>query len=417
MGNESRPTPPVILIAPNVSEQMGGEAIKAIQIYKSLVERGLDVHQITHSRVRDEILRNHPDMKVSFVEETRMDGWIWRSKVFTFWSTPYFMLRAARIAGKLLKEHPGAVVHYTSPVSPAVPLFPIPGARVVVGPINGNIHHPSAFRARETLTDRLRRVLLPPVQWLHRTFFSGKQTADAILVAGGERTYQSLRIAGCREQQFRDSLDSGIPNSLRDFPLIEHQGSNFRFVHNGRLVPHKGTDLAIKAVVRTKNPVHLDVIGRGPSLDGLKALARELKVEDRVHFVDWFKDHEEMYRALRTYRGFVFPSLAEANGIVVQEAMMIGLPVICADWGGPSLLVTPETGIAIPPDGEESLVAGLADAMDRLGADGELARSMAEAGRRIALERGFTWADLIDHWISVYRDVAPEPAPAPAAIG
>ena len=240
----------------------------------------------------------------------------------------------------------------------------------------------------------------------HKTFFSGKQRADVLLVAGGERTAHSLKIAGCRPEQFRDSLDSGILDKLRETPLIEHQGANFRFVHNGRLVPHKGTDLAIKAVARTKNPVHLDIIGRGPTLDGLKKLTTDLKVGDRVHFVDWFKDHDEMLRSVRRYRAFVFPSLAEANGIVVQEAMMMGLPVICANWGGPSLLVTPETGIAIEPTSEEAVIQGLADAMDKLGGDGDLAARMAAAGRQIALDRGFTWADLIDHWIAMYRELS-----------
>lgn len=124
-----------------------------------------------------------------------------------------------------------------------------------------------------------------------------------------------------------------------------------------------------------------------------------------------------MLSAIRKYRAFVFPSLAEANGIVVQEAMMMGLPVICADWGGPSLLVTPATGIAIPPTSEEGLIAGLTDAMDRLGADGELATRMAQAGRQVALERGFTWADLIEHWIAMYHGLsnsAPQAQPVSA---
>ncbi len=425
MGNDQPEMPFVILIAPNVSEQMGGESIKALQIYQSLVARGIKVHQITHSRVRDELARLLPEMPVSFVEEDRLDGLLWRSKVLSGVTTPYFMKRAAQIAEKLVAEHPGAVVHYTSPVSPVVPLFPIKGARVVVGPLNGNIHHPPAFRGRERLSERLRRGLLSPSQLLHRSFFSGKQKADVLLVAGGERTYESLRIAGCRPEQFRDSLDSGILDKLRSEPLIEHLGANFRFVHNGRLVPHKGTDLAIKALARTKNPVELDIIGRGPTLEGLKRLTEELKLGDRVHFVDWFKDHDEMHRSIRKYRGFVFPSLAEANGIVVQEAMMVGLPVICADWGGPSLLVTPETGVAIPPSSEEAMINGLAEAMDRLGADGELATRMAQAGRRVAIDRGFSWADLIEHWIAIYREpnklakaevaASPEPSPVTSA--
>ncbi len=406
MDQDTAEIPLVILIAPNVSEQMGGESIKALQIYQSLTARGVKVHQITHSRVRDELARTVPGMNVSFVEEDATDGRLWRHWILRGLSTPYFMKRAAQMAQKLVDENPGAIVHYTSPVSPVLPLAPIHRAKVVVGPLNGNIHHPPAFRSRESLTERLRRALLLPSQIVHRTFFSGKQKADILLVAGGERTANSLKIAGCRPEQLRDSLDSGILDKLKATPLIEHQGANFRFVHNGRLVPHKGTDLAIRAVARTKNPVHLDIIGRGPTLEGLKTLTAELNVGDRVHFIDWFKDHDEMLRSVRTYRAFVFPSLAEANGIVVQEAMMMGLPVICADWGGPSLLVTPETGISIPPTSEEFLIAGLSDAMDKLGADADLANRMAVAGRQIAIDRGFTWADLIEHWITMYRDLA-----------
>ena len=421
MGTARPETPLVILIAPNVSEQMGGESIKALQIYQSLAERGIRVHQITHSRVRDEMARTHPDLAVSYVEESPTDGFLWKSKVLRGLGTPYFMKRAAAIAQGLVDQHPGSVVHYTSPVSPVLPLFPIRGAKVIVGPLNGNIHHPPAFRSRESTSERLRRALLTPSQFVHKSFFSGKQQADVLLVAGGPRTHESLRIAGCQPERMRDSLDSGIPDALRLKPLVEHRGANFRFVHNGRLVPHKGTDLAIRAVARTKNPVELDIIGRGVTLPGLRALVAELKLESRVHFIDWFKDHEEMHRAIRQYRAFVFPSLAEANGIVVQEAMMVGLPVICAAWGGPSLLVTPETGIAIPPTSAEALIDGLAAAMDRLGADGELADRMAQAGRRVALERGFSWSDLIEHWISLYRELSPgiapsrEPTPAASA--
>ncbi len=84
---------------------------------------------------------------------------------------------------------------------------------------------------------------------------------------------------------------------------------------------------------------------------------------------------------------------------------MIGLPVICLDWGGPSLLVTPESGIAIPPDGgEEAVVSALAEAMDRLGEDGDFADSIARAGRKEAIDRGYSWSDVIDLWVSIYDE-------------
>ena len=109
---------------------------------------------------------------------------------------------------------------------------------------------------------------------------------------------------------------------------------------------------------------------------------------------------------LRAYRAFVFPSLAEANGIVVQEAMVQGLPVIACNWGGPALLVTPETGILIDPISEEHVIAELAAAMDRLAEDGEMAERMSVNARTRARTKGFLWSDVIRNWRPVYAKVS-----------
>ena len=406
MNRPSDPPPFLILIAPNVSEQMGGEAIKALQIMEELAAQRVDFHQITHSRVRKELENKYINSKITYIEDDILMRLIWKSVIFRMLLVPLFLRRAAWVAADLARSHPGSVVHYTSPVSPVVPRFAVPGVPVIVGPINGNIHHPRAFRGRETASYRLRRWFLEPAQMVHRLFFSGLRSAAAILVAGGPRTEESLRMAGCRDRQFRETLDSGIPNRLLDEPPIRHEGRNLRFVHNGRLVSHKGTDLIIRSLARTRNPVELDVIGRGPMKGELVRLVEELGLRDRVHFIDWFPEHSDLARALRRARAFVFPSLAEANGIVVQEAMMMGLPTICLDWGGPSLLITPECGILIQPADEESVLIGLAAAMDRLSEDGQLADDMALVGRAIALERGFLWKDLIRRWIAIYREVS-----------
>jgi glycosyltransferase involved in cell wall biosynthesis len=397
--------PRVILVAPNLSERMGGEAIMSLQIYEELVRRGIDVHQVVHARVRDELARRHPDMAVSFVEDDPFTFFLIRHAPLRPLVNVYFMWRAAGIVRRLLREKPGAVVHYTSPVSPALPIFTVPGARVVVGPLNGNIHYPPAFLDMEESSYKARRVLHTLVMRAQRLFFPGKRRADVVLVAGGERTSRAMRAAGCRPERLRDSLNTGIPNRLGDLPRITHEGRNLRFVHNGRLVPHKGVDLILRALPRARLPVELDVIGRGPEREGLEALAKELGLEGRVRFLDWFEDHAELAQALRQYRAFVFPSLAEAHGIVVQEAMMYGLPVVCLDWGGPALLVTPESGITIEPRSREYVIDELAKAMDRLAEDGELAERMSIVGRERALAEGFLWADLINSWLAIYREV------------
>ena len=329
--------PLVILIAPNVSEQMGGEAIKSWQIYQALERRGVPVHQITHARCRDELRRRMPEMRVSFVEDDWLQVLLWRTKVFRSGIGLIFQSRAARLARRLIAEQPGAVVHINQPVSPVEPMFhPGGDAPVIIGPVNGNIYYPPGFRDREPLSWSIRRRLHPIVQGINRVLFRGRQRADVLLVAGGDRTAESLRMAGCRDDRMRRSLDSGIPDRLRDLPRIEHRGANHRFVHNGRLMPHKGADLILKALTRTKTPASLDLIGRGQDEPRLRRLAEDLRLGDRVRFLPWFEDHSQVAEALRAYRGFVLPSLAEANGIVVQEAMMLGLPSICLDWGGPA---------------------------------------------------------------------------------
>ncbi len=393
----------VILVSPNVSEQMGGEAIKSLQIYLELVRQGINVHQITHDRVKAELDRKFPEMNVSYVADTWFQRVVYRIRPLAPCLNLLFLWRAGQQIAGMLKKKAGVVVHFTSPVSPVLPYLRVPGAAVVIGPLNGNIHYPEAFRHRETAPYRVRRWLHPLLQFLNRFMFSGKQSADVLLVAGGARTYQSLRMAGCRDGQFAESIDSGVLDSLCQKARISHSGRNLRFFHNGRLVRHKGTDLAIRSLARTKNRVELDVIGRGPELESLKQLVAELALQDRVRFIEWVADHGKLSEMLRDYRGFVFPSLAEANGIVVQEAMVQGLPVIALNWGGPALLVTPSTGVLIEPRGEEYVIDELARAMDRMAEDGDLAEKMSIAGRERAIENGFLWSGVIRDWTQIYR--------------
>lgn len=405
----NRPAPAVFLVAPNISEQMGGEAIKALQIYLELHRQGVEVHQITHARVRKEIEGKYPQIKAHYLEDSGLQRFLWASRIFRPLLYISFMRSATQKAAELAKGRSGAVVHVTSPVSPVQPHFGVKGSPLVLGPLNGNIFYPPAFRAREDATDRLRRLVHRPLQFLHKTLFPGNRRADRILVSGGDRSFASLRLAGCSDDRLVASIDSGVNEDLGTAPLIHHEGQNFRFVHNSRLVDHKGADLAIKALAKTKHPATLDVIGRGPKTDEWKALVKALNLGDRVTFIPWVKDHAEMLAMLRGYRGFVFPSLAEANGIVVQEAMTMGLPVVCLDWGGPGLLVTPETGIAIEPRGENFVTTELAKAMDALGEQPDLANRFAIAARERADAEGFAWPDIIKRWVVMYRSLGTQP--------
>lgn len=391
----------LILIAPNVSQQMGGEAIKALQIFQELTKLHPNTVQITHGRNRAEIQRLGLK-NVEFVDDTRLALLIYRSVLLRFLMDVMFSSQAVRLAEKIARERgcERAVIHQTEPNSPVLPRTLSSRHVNVFGPINGNIYYPPIFRHKETRGVRLRRVMHMPIQRLNRLLPGGIKRADQILVAGGERSSVSLRAAGCAPAIMRESLDCGIPDRLLDRPRVTHAGTNLRFIHCGRLVFFKGTALIIESLPKTRHPVCLDIVGRGPELDRCRDLVRQLGLGQRVRFLDW-STQDALFESFREYRGVVLPSIEDSNGIVIQEAMALGLPPICLDWGGPSLLIDHgRSGFMVKPVSMDHITSGLAESMDRLSEDGALAEAMSTAAREKA--QGWRWSNVASEWLAAF---------------
>jgi glycosyltransferase involved in cell wall biosynthesis len=80
------------------------------------------------------------------------------------------------------------------------------------------------------------------------------------------------------------------------------------------------------------------IFARRRAMAGSAGAVNRLGLHGRVKSKDWFPSHQDLMNSLSKYRGVVLPSIEDANGIVAQEAMALGLPAICLDWGGPDLL-------------------------------------------------------------------------------
>ena len=395
----------ILLVAPNLSRHMGGEALKALQIHLELRAMGYQVRQVTHARVRAEMTRDHPELDIVYVEDDRFQSSLHRASI-----GPALGLLNAwqlhRLAVRTAASFRPWVVHFTSPISPVLPYFRFPDFPVVIGPLNGNVTHPPAFREREPRGKAFGSRVLRPMQWLLGSLFKGKRDA-VILVSGGDRTMRALRLGGCSPDRLVPSLDSGMPDALVDREPQRHVGYNPSFVFLGRLVAYKGCDLAIRAVAAADDQaITLDILGDGPERAGLEALAAQLAISDRVRFHGWVQPGAALHDRLRTYRGLVMPSLAEANGIAFQEAMTLGVPIVCIDWAGPQELLTAADAILITPDDVESVVARLAAALDTLASDSAAANKFATNARNRALATGFRWRELLARWEDVYRRAA-----------
>jgi alpha-maltose-1-phosphate synthase len=399
----------VYLAAPNVSAQMGGEAIKALQIFEELHAALGDVVQITHARNRQELSAHALADNVRFLSDDLVDRLLWRSVIFRGLINVWFSYRAVRLAEDMASASPDSslvIIHQTEPNSPVAPRWTSSRFINVFGPINGNIYYPRDFRKFESTSAKLRRILHFPLQYINKLNPRGISNANLVLAAGGARTTRSLRAAGVPDSVICESLDCGIPDALLEIKRIVQPGSRGRFVQFGRLVFHKGTWLAIEAVARSNGKISLDIVGRGPELERCKALARSLGVEDRVRFLDWYRSRDELVASFSNYTGMILPSIEDANGIVVQEAMSAGLIPVCLNWGGPQLLIEHGvSGYLIEPEPLEGIAASIAVCLARLEADEELARAMSSSARARAAQWG--WTGLIREWIEKYRSITP----------
>ncbi len=106
----------------------------------------------------------------------------------------------------------------------------------------------------------------------------------------------------------------------------------------GRLVGKKNHDLLLAAYSEIASPDNcLVIVGSGPKYADLVSLSRDLGIEQNVIFAG---NVHHAYRIYRAFDAFVFTSGSkEAFGIVLLEAMLAEIPIICSDASGPKEVV------------------------------------------------------------------------------
>ena len=151
-----------------------------------------------------------------------------------------------------------------------------------------------------------------------------------------------------------------IPNGVhtRKFSgdLVSHQGTVL--VTASRLFHKNAVDDVIRALSLLPD-VQFKIAGIGPEESKLRKLAKELQVEDRVHFLGYI-DHAHLPALLHSADIFIRPSRSEGMGNSFIEAMAAGIPVIGTAVGGiPDFLTDGETGFVVEVDSPQSIASAV----------------------------------------------------------
>lgn len=269
---------------------------------------------------------------------------------------------------------------------------------VVIGPMNGGMDYPPAFRELQSIADRLALSFVRSLATLMNYLIPGKRHAAALLVAN-ERTRAALPRGACT--RVLTVVENGVDLNLwRKMLYVQPKinSSIARFVFVGRLVDWKAVDLLLIAFHRASReaPMSLSIIGDGNERETLVALARSLNVYEEgepqagaVVFRGWMSQNK-CAEMVRQCDALVLPSLAECGGAVVLEAMAMEVAVIATSWGGPADYLDASCGILVEPSSKDGFIDGLAAALVRLANNPQERISMGKAGRQKILAE-FDW--------------------------
>ncbi|HET7498998.1 MAG TPA: glycosyltransferase family 4 protein [Candidatus Eisenbacteria bacterium] len=302
-----------------------------------------------------------------------------------------------------LREHfeRGAydVVHVHCPLSPSLPMLAIRSARQ---PVVGTFHSVSDSHAAFRI---FRPILLPYFERLAHVIAVSEAARDDVL-----RTFTrpiSVVPNGVDLARFRPGV----------VPVARYRDGRVNILFVGRFDPRKGLPELLEACERLAErgtDFRLILVGDGRLRPGLERRARR-SLPGRVVF-EGQVPHERLPQYYATADLFCSPARgAESFGLVLLEAMALGVPVVASDIPGYRCVVSHGTeGLLTPPRNP----AALADALGGLIEDPERRARMGAAGVRTAARFGWDRVarDLERIYASVLgaRGEAPERAAAEA---
>lgn len=183
---------------------------------------------------------------------------------------------------------------------------------------------------------------------------------------------------------------------------IAAKKENIDVLFVGRLVKVKGIDVLIRGISTVKKSfpeVNLAIIGYGPREDALKALVKELGLEENVRFLG-FLSEEEKFRYFKACEVVAIPSRWENSPITLYEAMAASKAVVASNVSGiPDVLIDGETGYLFESENAKQLAKKITILLK----DEKLRNAMGRAAGKKARE--YDWKNIADKTVEVYGEI------------
>jgi glycosyltransferase involved in cell wall biosynthesis len=211
-----------------------------------------------------------------------------------------------------------------------------------------------------------------------------------------------------------------IPTGLPESQFVPGNGRRFRqawgiaperkvalFVGRAAFEKNIGFLLEMIALARRQQPqLMLVIAGEGPALPALHRQAETLQISSHVRFVGYLPRESGLRDCYAAADVFTFASRTETQGLVLLEAMAIGLPVLAIPALGAAEIILPRRGTVAAADTPHEFAAQLVTLLDRP------AKLAAMADQAVAFAREWDAATQGARLATLYRDLMRAPAGA-----
>ena len=220
---------------------------------------------------------------------------------------------------------------------------------------------------------------------------------------------KALRNVDVEWSPYGTTLEFGNRNS--EFGMEPHPiNGKFKILFVGRHIERKGICYLIEAAkYLPRDQFEIRIVGVGDLTEELKKLASESATPNSAEIIFTGKlSPEALANEYRTANVFTLPAIVDSKGdteglgVVLIEAMELGLPIVASNVGGiPDVVVDGVSGILVPEKDPQAL----ASAYKHLAAEPELVKQLL-AGSRKRIAECFTWDGIIERQIAVYNKLA-----------
>ena len=210
-------------------------------------------------------------------------------------------------------------------------------------------------------------------------------------VVSGKSSFHYLKDLGIPEQKIftaPNAVDNQLFSVLADAARRDavqvrtrHSLPARYFLYVGRLVEAKGVFDLLEAYSKLSEEIRAEVslVFVGDGSDRAKLMERASEIARGTILFPGFAHREELAEFYGLADALIFPTHSDPWGLVVNEAMSCGLPVVATNVAGctEDLVLDGWNGFVIPPRDSSSL----AGAMERLAVDSALRVEMGARGR------------------------------------